>query len=477
MDRLLVVSVVMHIAVTSAVASPFANPSYGDSVFTGPVHSHATSLHVNPAALGRASEGHHFFFGGGLRLDQLRVERNIVDPATGNQSRGPTLSTTTITPTGLAAYYGRFDRVAVGVALSNPSGQEFLKQQAPARYHIFGGDYYLYSLTIGASFLVNDRLIIGGSIALTAHTFDFNFSRDTVLDGGSSPENGIAADCGGEPCGFEHPDAREDLRIDAASDGVKPFSLLDLVSTKHLAYVVGGMLRLSSSWWFAASWERPVPNPTLTGDLRILTAPRDGATFIDGEAEVSFKLPSTWRVGVRGTLFPNHDLVLMAKWQRLSTHKRLDFRFLGSDLPPELPEWSPRYRGFSDVLQFAAGIERSVGATLRYGGRLRAETAAAANSLATPLQVENRNVTLGGAVEWRFAQAFAIQLGYEITWHPEIDATNNSFNPLDQVRCTDSGFELDECEATSKGQAIPTAAGQYRRWRHGLSFSLRYDPL
>src|SRR5690606_3515997 len=93
----LAASLVILLAASPAVASPLEDPSLGGAVFTGVTHPHATAIHLNPAALGLAGMGAHFYLGGSLRLDRIRIERRIVDAA-GATRDGPTVSDTPLTP-------------------------------------------------------------------------------------------------------------------------------------------------------------------------------------------------------------------------------------------------------------------------------------------------------------------------------------------------------------------------------------------
>src|SRR5690606_28409801 len=108
------------VAVTpgDASASPLDDATT-TGVFTGPTHPHPTSVFSAPAAMGLAGRGMQLALVGGLHLDQLTVDRRLIDPETGALAPGPRVSPLTWTPGGLVAFTSSVagDRGYVGLAV------------------------------------------------------------------------------------------------------------------------------------------------------------------------------------------------------------------------------------------------------------------------------------------------------------------------------------------------------------------------
>src|SRR5690606_534648 len=121
--------------------------------------------------------------------------------------------------------------------------------------------------------------------------------------------------------------------------------------------------------------------------------------------------------GVRHPLSRGYDLVGSVRWQDLSRQDQLDVRLFGGGLAgSDVPEWQPRYRGFSDVYRVGVGVEGDDSETFRLGGRLRFETGAVDAARATPIQVAGPSFTAATGAELRFSEHFVVSAGYELGW-------------------------------------------------------------
>ncbi|HLU65909.1 MAG TPA: hypothetical protein VKZ63_06520, partial [Kofleriaceae bacterium] len=89
---------------STAAASPMEDPASGGAVFSGPTLPHASSIFINPAALGLAGRGFHLHIGGSFRLDTVGIDRELVEPD-GSRAAGPSLDSSTWTPSGTIAVY------------------------------------------------------------------------------------------------------------------------------------------------------------------------------------------------------------------------------------------------------------------------------------------------------------------------------------------------------------------------------------
>lgn len=467
---------VAAIIAPTATASPLEDPTLGGSVFTGPTHPHPTSIYLNPAALGLAGGGVHFYFGSSLRLDQARIARRVIDPS-GTVSEGASVNNTPIVPGGFVAYHQTFDQVSVGIGVYTPQTEELITDEPDLRYHTLDGDHYQYSATLSVSWRPVRQVILGAGLSLMGSTMEMSFARDTALEAGTA---GVNSDCNGAPCGIENPQAAQRYDIEVATLGAKPFVLGDFLSTQNIALTIGVMFDLGRDWWLGASYMSPpgLLDPlSLPGTVRVTPAPRDGGEVRTGEAEVVFNLPQTVHVGVRGPLtwIRDHELVAGIRWQNMSRHTEYDVRMFGGDLAEaDVPPWYPRFRGFDNVWRVQVGLERTRPTRrIRWGGRVRFETAATPNANVAPHQINGTNLSLIGGAELSISDRLLLAVGYGLTWYPKVDVNDSAFDPLARISCVDMQLDLDACEAAGQGRAVPTAAGVYRRLQHAFTLALR----
>jgi long-subunit fatty acid transport protein len=459
-----------------AAASPLEDSALGTAVFTGPTHPHATSIYLSPAALGLGLSGHQFHAGGTLHADRVEVDRLLVDPDTGSTSQGPSLGRRALAPSGILAYSYTGPRVSGGISFHTPYADSFAAADDALRYHGVGGLHYQAMMSGAGAFRVTDAFIFGAGLSLAYSWFHLDFDRDTALAAGRDAERGIASNCGGEPCGFEHPAAAQRYEL-AARTG----RFGDLFDTTNVALTISALYRLTEGWWLGASFLQPpggFGDLALAGPARVTTAPRDGERVLEGHTEISYHLPQSARLGLRGPVLPDYELIFGLEWQNTSRLDRIDLRFIGEGFTGEdVPDWQPRYQGLRDSFRVTAGLEGLPGQPVRLGGRVRVDTGATPRGALTPLQVSGPSAALAGGAELRLAQNLVITAGYDLALHPARTADPSAFDPLAQLDCVDSGYDFDVCEAAREGRALPTAAGRYRRLRHAVGLTIRYDSL
>jgi long-subunit fatty acid transport protein len=463
------------LAAQPAAASPLEEPLIaGAAVFTGPTRSHGSAIYLNPSALGIAQRGQHVLVMSGLRVAQINIDRNLID-STGDLSAGPEVNDITHSFSWLASWdFLIADRYRFGLSFHTPFAEQYPDDDA-LRYHTTGGRAAQRTLSAAASATINSRLHIGFGISLGESSLTLGYARDTALDGGSA---GINSDCGGAPCGLENPEAaeRHDISVDSGS-------LLgtSLFQSKNVGLTGGVLIGVTKKWWLALSYVSPpgtITDLDLGGRAKVTRAPRDGGQTLEGNAEITYRLPQSVYIGTRGPLFPDHELVATIRWQNLSRHNRYDIRLYGGDFEEQnLLNWEIRQRPFQDVYSIDAGIESSELRRFRYGTRLRFETSALAAEDTTPIQMGGLNVALSAGAELRLGNNVVVGANYGLSYFPTVDASNSSFSPLDRIACVDSEFAYDQCTAAREGRAYPTASGSYSRLDHNIGLSIRYDSL
>ncbi len=482
------------VSASAALASPLEDPTLGGAVFTGAVHPHATSLFLNPAALGLTGPGSHFYADSSLRFDQYDIDRQILrDPDVG-LAPGPQVSSSMFTPGGSLAWYSSGEKISLGAALSLVMLDRYIDDQDEALgFHTTGGRHRQYvwrriyflrrqwelplSLplpmpTLGASYKWRN-FHFGVSVSLRASSYDLGFYRDTALEAGRP---GIEAPCDetDTPCGIANPNAAEHYEISASS--------ADLLTANNLVVSGGLMWQFRPGWWFGVYYKSPpgfLSSISLIGTATITPTPFSGEEPFSAQAEIIYQLPQTVEAGLRGPLFGNIEAFATARWQSLSRQRILDIRLINPVIGGgEVPERYPRFRGFEDVLTLQAGLEERPGGRLRLGARVRLETPAVRDNAISPAQFDGLNLSAFGGAELRLFDRPKLSLyaSYGLTYYPTVTAGEGSlFNPLARLECVDERYALDVCVPAAEGRAIPTAAGTYSRIRHSLRAAIRYD--
>jgi hypothetical protein len=461
------------IAAPAATASPLDDPTAGRAVFTGAASTHATSILLNPAALaiGPTATGVHFYTGGTLTIDQLSIDRQVMDE-NGQLAPGDKVGAVEFGPGATFALWTVTNsrNLVVGGHLVSPApGQQFVSGEAALRYHSLGGTHRTTELgTLAAAYRIVSRVYLGGAVSLTRTRVAMRFARDTALEAGRDPARGITSDCGGVACGIEHPLAAETYNIDVA-----PASL---VSADNLTYRISALVEVYPQWWISATYRLPSTGISLEGSARVTGAPRDGGVVQDGRALVNFDLPSTVDAAVRGRISPTFDLHVGGRWEDLSTFADYDVRLLGFDA--DVPDWIERPRGYHDALRLWAGVEQvDSGQRFLWGVRGGLSTPEVKTSRVSPTTVERWGVSVDVGGQYRIASGLRAQLSYGLEFQPAVDVRASEYDPVDRLDCIDSGYDYSTtaCQHVRDGYAIPTAAGTYRRFEHSFRLGLRYD--
>src|SRR5262245_19835568 len=143
-----------------ALASPLSDPTQGRAVFTGATTSNATSIEVNPAALGLGipEYGNEVYISGTATLDHISIDRSILDINTGALTPGPDVSATLASPGGMIAYlWHPAGRIALGVSFHSSPAERFIENEEAVRYHTLGGSWRTYAPSVASSFKISSR--------------------------------------------------------------------------------------------------------------------------------------------------------------------------------------------------------------------------------------------------------------------------------------------------------------------------------
>jgi len=455
--------------IAPAGASPRSDPTAGRAVFTGAATPHATSVSLNPAAIGLGPVG-EIYAAVVTTLQQLGIDRRTLDPATGTLAPGARVRDTQLGPGGMLGFiWHPSDRLTIGGEARLPPPEMLTEDRTALAYHTLGDGQRTYVATLGVSLRITRKFHFGASLSHENTFLRLRYARDTALEAGSGP-GGITSDCGGAPCGIENPQATELYDVDVASRWI---------STSNLKVHLGTVFSVHPDVWIGLAYHTPPGfniQTTLDGTMDVTRAPRDGGEVIRGGATVYVSFPASVDGEVRVRLPEDLELHVGARWEDLSRMQAYDVRGYGSTFRNAgIPEWTLRPRGLIDAVSGWAGIEQvDKGKLYRLGARLGFETASVPTGRTSPVAIGPAKATIDIGGQLRFG-AGVVQLSYGIGLSARVSVDDSDYDPRYRLDCLDTlDYTSPACEATRAGYAIPTAAGDYSRVDHALRLGFRY---
>jgi long-subunit fatty acid transport protein len=457
----------------AAHAEPRTDPTIGRAVFTGATTPGATSLELDPAALAISTpnDPDEFYFAGTLLLDRYSIQRRRLDLDTGALSPGDSVHATELGPGGAIIALKHLRDVTFGIGLHSETVEMFPHDKQPLAYHTLGDNERItYAFTIGGGVKLTDELLFGLSLTAQKRQLHLRYARDTALGNGHGP-GGVDSDCGGTPCGVENPAAAEIYDVQVNSQ---------LLSTDALVANIGLLWIINPTTFLALSYHSPpglaVQN-TLTGDMTVTRALRDGGGTLHGSSTVIISEPAGVDAEFRMRLPQRLDLHVGFRWEDLSRLGAYDVRGYGSTFTTyQVPEWTERPRGFHDPAALWAGVDQvDKGETLRFGGRLGFETSSVDDSKTSPMAIDPTSLTLDGGAQWRITPTFVLQATYGLQYYPGVSVSRSVYDPRVQIECVESGYDYSTsaCTSVRLGYGLPTAAGDYQRVEHAFRVALR----
>jgi hypothetical protein len=163
---------------------------------------------------------------------------------------------------------------------------------------------------------------------------------------------------------------------------------------------------------------------------------------------------------------------------RTGVQNTIDVRVFGKALrDANLPEWLVRRRGLRDLWAVEVGLEQQPARLLRFGARARLETSSVPAGEVAADRVDAPKLELGAGVEVRLTQRLSLTGAGTLALLLPVDVDPGAFAPRATIDCVGSGYDLDTpaCAAVRAGQAIPSAAGSYRRVGTQLSLGFALD--
>jgi long-subunit fatty acid transport protein len=457
----------------SAVGSPRSDPTTGRAVFTGATLPSATSILLDPAAIGLGTNN-ELYLASTAVIDRIHIDRKQLD-LDGNLTEGGNVRANELGPGAQLAFIWRaIDRVTLGVSFGSPPSARFPDNKDPLRYHVLGGSHRDYLAAIAASFKVTDDFYFGVSAALDDMYLHLHYLRDTALEAGHG-RHGVDSDCGGgQPCGIENPAAAE--RYDIHVKSLSPFS--DYLVNLGLVYQV------ARDVWLGVAYHTAPGNAIeseLHGTANVTLAPRDGGQTLTGGSTAYVSLPASVDAEVRARLRRNLDLHVGMRWEDLSRFTAYDVRTYGSSfIGTDVAEWTERARGMHDPFSFWVGVEQVEVLErkwYRFGARIGYETSSVSDARVSPLTIAPASATLDLGAQLRLPRNALLEISYGLQYFLPVDVTSSAFDPRNRIACIENGFDYssDACAAVRSGYAIPSADGLYNRVEHAIRFAIRYE--
>jgi long-subunit fatty acid transport protein len=450
------------------------------NAIAGPTDPHVAAIFYNPAALGPL-RGVHLHVEGSALLHEGSIDRDASAPGGGGSAP--------INFTDFDAFAGvswdlNTDSFTVGLAVLTPLTDLTQFGDSPVRYQAIHNRQVLFEQSVAAAFKISSRFYLGVGANFAEDWIDYSFARDVALQGGSQLVSEPNALCGGMPCGYENPLARQDARLRGFNWGI--------------GFSVGVLARPIDRLWLGLSYVSRVFNTGHGSDFPLSDANRPRVTPAAGQPEVCWNglpnaqplasppvpamggnnlqpcndvvtiaIPDLVHLGVRVEVSSRFDLEGWARWIRYGQRSSLDVNLQGGRLAQvagqpaaSVPPDFVLDRGFRDAYAFELSGRWKLGERWRLSPSVVFETSAVDDSLVNAASIDAPKFDLTLTAEWRPVSHFVVGAHAGATTYVLWNA-GEGFNPTAQVACVDARGALDACSAYNNGDALPSAAGRY----------------
>lgn len=448
-----------------ARAQSFASPLVGGFAFSGPASPHPSSIYYNPAAIGLIDgTSFHLSFHGAH--DAIGIDRAPIDPATGAVAAPGTPGARTFPAVreknflpagffGLTTDLGT-DNVTVGVAVYTPyydrrtpgKPQPLPGQDGPTRYHLLEMTQYHLYITPAVSFRLFKELYVGvGLDVVWSDLADLAFDRDTALEG--------------RLCDV----ARDGVESDACAERVRVHG-----STWSVSVPVGILIRPFRQLDVGVTYRSGLFGTTRANVPFVgggtLTTPGDtvGQSVF---ARTTMHVPHTLMLGLQLDLTPRLDLGVSGRWMHWGSDELVEVR-LSSATPSErdVPERIALYRGYRDTFALRAQLGWRPVPPLRLGFGAILQPPPVPARATSPAVVDGWQLWGLLLAEAQVSRWMSVSGGYGLRVMVPRDPQASYFDPLYQVDCVASRYDIPTCRPANRGRGVGTAAGEYTSYGH-----------
>jgi long-subunit fatty acid transport protein len=461
------VALVMTLAAGVGRAQPMTTPWVGGIAFSGPASSDLTSAYYNPAALGLRG-GTSFQLGFTGAASAFDIDRAAIDPATGARAPAGLAGARTFAgvrervfaPSGFAGLASDLgtDNITLSVAAYTPyverrapgSAQATPGQDGPTRYHLIEQTLYHVFLTPAVTFRIADFLYVGvGLDIIFSELGSFTVDRDTALAGAvcSVAANGVESDGCAQRIRTTGSNVSVSVPVGVL---IRPTNRLDI----GLSYRTGA---------FGTSRD----NVPLVGS-GTLTQPGQ-TTGQSLFARTTLHLPHTFLAGAELRFMAHWDLGLTLRWLHWAGEEVQDIRLSTAATDERnVPARIPLYRGYRDSLLTRAIASYRYG-PWRFGAGALISTPSVDAAALSPATVDGWQLGAVLLVEAQVTRWLAVTAGYGLRGIIPRSVSASAFDPLYQLDCVQSRYDVPTCRLANRGRGVPTAAGDYGTYTHDFA--------
>jgi long-subunit fatty acid transport protein len=453
------------VGASPAAAQGFASPLVGGFTFSGPASPHVTSIYYNPAAIGLV-DGTAFHLSLQGAVDVTAIDRSPIDPATGAAAPAGAAGARTFPAVrernflpggffGLTTDLGS-ESVTLGVAVYTPfydwrtpgKLQPSPGQDGPTRYHLLAMTQYHLYITPVVSFRVWKSFYVGAGIDVVwSDLATLAFDRDAALEGKvcDVARDGVESDaCTG----------RVEVHGSNWSVGVpvgvliRPFRRLDV----GITYRSGLFGTTRANVPFVGSGSLTTPGDSI------------GQSVF---ARTTMRVPHMLLAGVQLELSPQIDLGVSGRWIHWTSEEVMEVR-LSSATPTErdVPERIPLYRGYQDTFAVKALLGYRPVPPLRLGFGAIVQSPAVSTRAVSPAVVDGWQLWGLLLGEWQVLRWMSVSGGYGLRGMLPRSVEASAFDPLYQVDCAASRYDIPTCRPANRGRGVATGAGKYSSYGH-----------
>jgi long-subunit fatty acid transport protein len=439
-----------------AAAWPFLAPRPVPNAIAGPTDPHVAAAFYNPAALGPLT-GIHLHIEGGARLQLGNIER---DGGRGSQE---------IVQAHPDSFMGLSWNVApFTIALAVYTPQTDLTRyslDSPVRFFATEHTMMVFQQTAGVAARISGRFFVGVSANFGEVWLQHRFARDAALDGGSAGVDQPGGLCGGVPCGDENPQATQRVRARGFDWGV--------------GFSVGALVRPVDRLWIGLSYTSEIFGLNLTDNFRARVQPAPGQAVCGGlcvgNSAIPAIVPDMIQLGLRVEASPTIDVEAQARWIHYGARENEDIYLQGGDIPESgVPPQITLGRGWRDTWMAGASVRFQIGDKLKLSPSVIFETGAMNAGLANAASLDAPKIDI--ALTAAIRPTNHLFLGAHIGGTAYVlGRAGETFDPRAQTRCVDSRYDLDVCAAATRGEGLPSAAGQYSLFVLHVGAAIGFD--
>jgi long-subunit fatty acid transport protein len=457
--RALVTSLVL-LAATNALAYPLMAPRPIPDAIAGPTDPHVAATFYNPAAIGFL-RGVRFFADGALRIGVGSVERDGTTGSTPVQALSPD------TFVGLTWDLAT-DTLTIGLAVYTPFTElSSYPRQSPLRYHQQAMTFATLEETLAGSWQIERHISIGASFIVNESWLDYTYARDLAPAGGSPSVAQF---------GYENPEAQQQIRLRGFDHG--------------FGFMVGLIVRPDERVWLGASYtnHKAGSDLQLTDPTRaqVTPAPSQGAICggpsCFGRDRVLMAIPEMVQAGLRVAVFPTFEIEASWRFLHYGSRTALDVSLQGGNLPQAgVP---PQYlldRGLQNSYLVEVSTRHTVTPNLRLSPSLAFETSAVASDAVSAAALDAPKLNGALTIEWRAWHngSTAVMLGAHVGATAYfLHRVNSRYDAVAETTCVDAAYSIDSCGKLNFGDGLPSASGKYT-WvtiDAGVAIGVNYQP-